>query len=92
MFYRRRRFEEAAFLGRAGRHVLIQHPTGDSTHLLATWTPKILSVHYGISSGGVRFQETRRDGFVIAEYPVLESLHDGTGWNLTELLDFLEEL
>lgn len=90
--YPRRRHQERDFLIRAGRHVLIQHATGESTHVLATWTPKIISVHYGISSGGTRFQETRREGFVIAEYPDLLSIHDGTGWNLIELLNLLEEL
>jgi hypothetical protein len=91
MFYRRRH-QERDFLIRAGRQALIQHETDDSTHVLATWTPQIISVHYGISSGGTRFQETRRAGFVIAEYPGLLSIHDGTGWNLIELLNLLEEL
>lgn len=92
MFFRRGPDQERAFLSRAGRQFLIQYPAGDSTHALVTWTANVLSVHYGVSSGGVRFQETRRDGFFIAEYPELLSLHDGTGWNLIELLNLLEEL
>jgi hypothetical protein len=92
MFYRRRPDQERAFLALATRNLMIQYPAGSSTHALITRTNQILSVHYGVARRGVRFQETRRDGFWIAEYPALLSLHDGTGWNLIELLNLLEEL
>jgi hypothetical protein len=92
MFYRRRPDPVRAFLAIASRNLMIQYPAGDSTHALITGTNQVLSVHYGVARRGIRFEETRRDGFLIAEYPELLSLHDGTGWNLIELLNLLEEL
>jgi hypothetical protein len=80
MFYRRRPDQERNFLAVATRNLMIQHGDG---YALITRTNQILSVHYGVARHGVRFQETRRDGFFIAEYPALESLHDGTGWIMT---------
>lgn len=81
---------EQYLLHRVTRNVLLQHRTADSTHALIAVTNKVLSVHYGIV--GSSFQVVRSETVLIQDKPDLLFVHDGQGFNLYELMCFVEEL
>lgn len=81
---------EQFLLHRVTRNVLIQHRAADSTHALISVTGKILSVHYGIV--GSSFQVVRSETMLIQDKPELLFVHDGQGFNLVELICFVEQL
>lgn len=87
--YHRQNLEQF-LLHRVTRNVLIQHRTADSTHILIGVTSKILSVHYGIV--GSSFQVVRSETVLIQHKPELLFVHDGLGFNLVELMCFVEDL
>lgn len=87
--YHRQNLEQF-LLHRVARNVLIQHRTPDSTHAMICVTGKILSVHYGIV--GSSFQAVRSETVLIQDKPELLFVHDGQGFNLVELICFVEGL
>ena len=87
--YHRQNLEQF-LLHRVTRNVLIQHRAADTTHVMICVTGKVLSVHYGIV--GSSFQVVRSDTVILFDQPHLMRLHDGQGFNLDELICFVEEL
>lgn len=84
MFYRRSSDLEKLIVARSGRNVLIQFARPGTTHAMICYTGHVLSVHFGIISGG--FQHIESVYFPPA------GVHDGHGWNLFELICLVEEL